>query len=422
MDLLNELASLIEPIRPLTDLISNYPWISAAAAALVSGVGATGIFSFLRRVKSAAPVSGAYFRDDRLLSPPHKRPAYSDRMAYVLAEMSDIAYIEFEGAGGVIKDAVSQIQRLGIDDAGTLKEFLDSFSLDVMGNRNLDEGFLNTLLKKSNFELLKAFSVAETQGFACKNVAPGEPSYIVIAFRGTEQKVSDWLTDLDAVPRIEGTEKVHTGFWKAFNVAPDGGLAVRDIVKGVMDSAAAKDGGGAPLPLFITGHSLGGALALMATKTLAPNIDGACYTFGAPRIANYDYFKGLKTPIYRVVNSSDIVPRVPPGATMQIIVGLVKLLSWLTRWAPAVSSLFEKLEGFLDKLNGYRHAGDLRYLTDVAAGRFEDVRLLSNPPAIDRIVWLWKNVAAGIFTPVKAHSMSIYRRKLQHIAEDRLGP
>ncbi|MBT3493819.1 MAG: lipase family protein, partial [Rhodospirillaceae bacterium] len=354
------------------------------------------------------------------LSPPQKRPAYSDRMAYVLAEMSDIAYIDFEGAGGVIKDAVGEIQKLGIDSAETLKEFLDSFSLELMGNPRLDKEFLAALLKKSNFELLKAFSVAGTQGFACKSIVEGEPPYIVIAFRGTEQKVSDWLTDLNAVPKVDGKEKVHTGFWKAFNEAPDGGPTARDVVKGIMDSSAAKDDSGAPLPLFITGHSLGGALALMATKALALNIDGACYTFGAPRIANYDYFKDLKTPIYRVVNSSDIVPRVPPGATMQIAVGVVKLLSWLTGWTPAVSSLFEKLEGFLDRLNGYRHAGDLRYLTDVAAGKFEDVRLLSNPPAIDRIVWLWKNMAAGIFVPVKAHSMSIYRKKLQYIAKDRL--
>ena len=64
-----------------------------------------------------------------------------------------------------------------------------------MGNPRLDKEFLAALLKKSNFELLKAFSVAGTQGFACKSIVEGEPPYIVIAFRGTEQKVSDWLTD-----------------------------------------------------------------------------------------------------------------------------------------------------------------------------------------------------------------------------------
>ena len=59
--------------------------------------------------------------------------------------------------------------------------------------------------------------------------------------------------------------------------------------------------------------------------------------------------------------------------------------------------MFDKLEEFLDKLNGYRHYGDLRYLSDVAGGRFQDVRLLSNPPAADRAVWAFRRIAKSIF-------------------------
>ena len=127
----------------------------------------------------------------------------------------------------------------------------------------------------------------------------------------------------------------------------------------------------------------------------------------------------LKTPVYRIVNSSDIVPRVPPGAGMTGLVLLVQGISWLTRFAPPVSAAFDKLEELLDKLNGYRHFGDLRYLSDVAEGRFDTVRLLSNPPAIDRVVWMWKRVAKSFFVPVKSHGMSIYRKKLLHIANAR---
>ena len=92
--------------------------------------------------------------------------------------------------------------------------------------------------------------------------------------------------------------------------------------------------------------------------------------------------------------------------------------SWLSIFAPPVSAIFDELEEFLDKLNGYRHFGDLRYLSDVAEGRFDTVRLLSSPPAIDRITWMSKRLAKSIFVPVKSHSMSIYRRKLLHIAND----
>ena len=90
--------------------------------------------------------------------------------------------------------------------------------------------------------------------------------------------------------------------------------------------------------------------------------------------------------------SSDVVPRVPPGAGMIILVGIAKAISWATSFLPVASSLFDKVEEFLDKLSGYRHYGDLRYLSDVGEGRFQDVRLLFNPPLIDRVVWMWRRL------------------------------
>ena len=197
------------------------------------------------------------------------------------------------------------------------------------------------------------------------------------------------------------------------------GKSVQDTVDAILSSCEAKDESGKPLPLFITGHSLGGALALLATKLVARNVDGACYTFGAPRVGNYEYFRFIKTPVFRIVNSSDIVPRVPPGAMMMAFVLLARAAAWLTRFMPGVSTIFDKIEAFLDKLNGYRHFGDLRYLSDVAEGQFHTVRLLSNPPGIDRVVWMWRRLAKSLFVPIKSHGMSIYRKKLSHIANDR---
>jgi len=158
---------------------------------------------------------------------------------------------------------------------------------------------------------------------------------------------------------------------------------------------------------------------LLATKLVASDVTGACYTFGAPRIGNYELFRFIKTPVYRVVNSSDIVPRVPPGAVMLLLTHAAKGASWLTGFVPPVSSLFGKLEELLDKLNGYRHYGDMRYLTDVAEGRFDTVRLLPNPPTIDRIMWMWRHIGISVLVPVKSHGMSIYRKKLASIAIDR---
>ena len=55
-----------------------------------------GWLAISRRPRSTPKDVDPYFSDAKLLSPPLTRPAYSDRMAYVLAEMSDLAYFRFE--------------------------------------------------------------------------------------------------------------------------------------------------------------------------------------------------------------------------------------------------------------------------------------------------------------------------------------
>ncbi|MYA59187.1 MAG: lipase family protein [Chloroflexi bacterium] len=400
-------------------VVGYWPHLSGGAIATVASVG-TAIFAYVRRPKSSATEIGPYFTEATLLSPPLTRPAYSDRMAYVLAEMSDLAYYQFEGQRGFVEDAVANALSLDLTDDTNIRDFLEQFSTQLMSGRRLQLESMKKLLSNSGFALVEVINIDETQGFVCRRNVQDEPPYLVLAFRGTEQKLSDWLTDARCVPTVEGKSKVHTGFLEAFSKKRNAnGKTVKAAVESILALPEAKDANGKPLPLFITGHSLGGALALLATKLVVPNVNGACYTFGAPRIGNYEYFRFLKTPVYRVVNSSDIVPRVPPGAVLMGLILTVQGLSWVFSFAPLAAAALDKLEEFLDKLNGYRHFGDLRYLSDVAEGRFESVRLLSNPPAIDRITWMWKRLAKSIFVPIKSHSMRIYRKKLQQIANDR---
>ena len=364
-----------------------------------------------RRPKSTTSEIGPYFTDKQLLSPPLTRPAYSDRMAYILAEMSDLAYYQFEGQSGVVDDAVTQVLSLDLTKDANVRNFLDQFSAELMSGRRLGLTFLKDILGNSGFLLLDVINVGETQGLVCKRITKGESPYLVLAFRGTEKKVHDWLTDVQCIPTVEGKTKVHTGFLKAFTKKKDtAGGTVKQVVEDILDGQDAKDQDGNRLPLFITGHSLGGALALLATKLVAPNVDGACYTFGAPRIGNYEYFRFIKTPVYRIVNSSDIVPRVPPGAIMFVLTGIARAISRLTDSIPGAAAVFDKIEEFLDRLSGYRHFGDLRYLSDVAEGRFKDVRLLENPPATDRAMWAFRRMGKSFFVPVKSHNMNIYRR------------
>ncbi len=74
--------------------------------------------------------------------------------------------------------------------------------------------------------------------------------------------------------------------------------------------------------VFITGHSLGGALATLYGAMLFYNAEheitdklAAIYTFGQPRVGDKEFAKygetHLKDHYFRVVYCNDIVPRVP---------------------------------------------------------------------------------------------------------------
>ena len=412
----------ISVLTAAREFISDY-WLYISGVTVTVPAVATAIFAYLRRSKSSASETGRYFTDTGLLSPPLARPAYSDRMAYVLAEMSDLAYYQFEGQSGFVDDAVESALSLDLTTDANVREFLDEFSSDVMSGRRLSLKFLAQVLGNSGFSLLDVIDVAETQGFVCKRITDNEPSYLVLAFRGTETKVSDWLTDARCVPTIKGKAKVHTGFLEAFVEKKDAaGRTAKDVVEEILDRPDAKYEDGKPLPLFITGHSLGGALALLATKLVAPNVNDACYTFGAPRVGNYECFRFIKTPVYRIRQLQRRRPKSAAWGSHDGTEGHRQSDFVAHRFRSCgFSSLFDKIETLMDTLNGYRHFGDLRYLSDVGAGRFKDVRLLSNPPAIDRIVWMWRRAAKSIFVPIKSHNMNIYRKKLAYIANDRNG-
>ena len=70
--------------------------------------------------------------------------------------------------------------------------------------------------------------------------------------------------------------------------------------------------------LYLTGHSLGGALATLCAADLAANTkftSPSVYTFGSPRVGNptfAGFFNRRTGPHYRVYNSEDVVTSLPP--------------------------------------------------------------------------------------------------------------
>ncbi|WP_162164315.1 S8 family serine peptidase [Roseivivax isoporae] len=145
----------------------------------------------------------------------------------------------------------------------------------------------------------RTFERRATTGF----VAIGERA-AVLAFRGTDG-FADWLGNLDldpvAEPGLGG--RVHSGFVAAYQaVAAD----VAEALSGIGERT-----------LWITGHSLGGALAVIAAGAQIAHRPAGLVTFGQPRMLKPDardfVDRTFGNAYLRIVNDDDIVARIPPN-------------------------------------------------------------------------------------------------------------
>ena len=330
--------------------------------------------------------------EPNLLGAPVMRAAYSDRTAWLMSAMSELAYYPFEDGDMVAKLAVELAELSG---ANEIEKKLKHVLSGTIGGGN--EETLRSFLGLADFELIRTYNRDETQAFLAKKPGATGKAMLVLAFRGTEMNAKDIHTDANALQvTLDGEEKVHKGFLTAFQHIR---IAIQADLKAHPE-----------IPVYITGHSLGGALAILATRLLASDSQGACYTFGGPRVGTAQVDDQIKTPIYRVVNAADIVPRVPPTHLINILLLVFNLLH------------LTPISNFLRRFKGYVHYGDMRYLNHVepSGDLFPGLVLHSNPPFITRAIWLVRRwIATGGKAAASDHSISLYRKKLRAYAIER---
>src|SRR5262249_23648569 len=165
----------------------------------------------------------------------------------------------------------------------------------------------------------RLLSVGNTQVYVAAN-----DDHIVAVFRGTESPLSiyglkGWLltdaANLLIVPEGRlGTDlaaagvsaRFHQGFVKA----------IGDIWEPLLEAIEAERAK-SERPIWLTGHSLGGALALLAGWLLRRKFISVhqIYTFGGPMIGNdavvQAFAREFPHKIFRYVNSPDPLPQLP---------------------------------------------------------------------------------------------------------------
>lgn len=166
--------------------------------------------------------------------------------------------------------------------------------------------------------------------------------YTYVVFRGTEpDKLQDWASDLDFRfdRKIKGYG-VHKGFLQYVMNAYDDIMAELD--KSHYNGKS----------LIITGHSLGGAAAVIFAEKMTRTVEKVV-TFGQPRVGDKRMCEsnGLNDILIRVVNENDPVTLLPPSFRGYRFWGtcLYFTLKGQIRTCP---SLFKRWWGFFIKPKG----------------------------------------------------------------------
>jgi len=135
---------------------------------------------------------------------------------------------------------------------------------------------------------------------------------IVISFRGSQQSLENWITNLNFLKTDYEYGpcgcKVHSGFYQGY-------MYLKDQIVPTIRSLKSKYPN---LPVRVTGHSLGAALAthcvadLMGVEKIPVDM---LIHYGEPRVGDSGFsqwFRNLGVVTTRVTHYKDIVPHLPP--------------------------------------------------------------------------------------------------------------
>jgi hypothetical protein len=198
-------------------------------------------------------------------------------------------------------------------------------SLEVYGEPGASwSSFKSAFKAKMESWRMKEFSFF-TANNGHQSVVMSNDKIVVVVFRGSQAPGNtagnlDWAADANILVNFSlgGTIGVHNGFY----------LALNSKYASIKNAVVAQ--GGKNKKVYVTGHSLGGAMALICAYRLqvkdSIGVRGV-YTYGCPRTGNASFFltwgnAGLGTRSWMVRNPVDVVAQIVPAPPYKHVGGV----------------------------------------------------------------------------------------------------
>lgn len=157
---------------------------------------------------------------------------------------------------------------------------------------------------KDTIEAKSIIDVWEPFGFILES-----PQEIIVAFRGTSS-TTNWISDIIASQKkfkyVKEDCLTHRGFTDIYSSARN------QIMSALSNLPSDKT-------LYVTGHSLGAALATLCAIDIAANTEYDSlylFTYGGPRVGDPSFSKVFTKYVrgsYRIANEFDVVTHAPPS-------------------------------------------------------------------------------------------------------------
>ena len=192
-----------------------------------------------------------------------------------------------------------------------------------------------------------------------RGLAVSDERAVHLVFRGTRPGprgnaglktiLGGWAANLDYAPVDLGGYRVHRGFNREVEAVA---RSLREV---------AMDHGAETKPLYLTGHSAGGALATLAARRLheaGVPVRGAV-VFSSPRVGDRAFAATYPVQLVRIERRHDVVPHLPLPPSLAYAAGRL----YVDRWLESLELSGKVANASELKLAGteYVHAGELFY-------------------------------------------------------------